>query len=72
MHVNFFIFININNNKKKIDLKLWQASTSGIAYFYSLFLNLHEIIILISITLLLSILSFIYCDLFIANVNEKK
>jgi len=51
-------------------LKLIQSSTTGIAFVYSLFLNLHEIIILVGFSLVVGAISFVSCDTMISRNNN--
>lgn len=49
-----------------------RATSTGIAFFYTLFLDLHEITIIIIIVLCLGIISVFICDLLVAKVDGVK
>lgn len=53
-------------------LKGIQATTTAIAFFYTSYLNLHEIIILVGSSQVLAIIAFLACDLFVAKVDSPK
>jgi len=53
-------------------LKLIQSTTTAIAFIYSLFWDLQQISICMLVSLVLAIISFFVCDLFVAKVDAPK
>jgi len=52
--------------------KFIQSSCTAIAFVYSIFLTIQQIVILISSSLILSVIAFLVCDRFVAKVDPEK
>jgi len=53
-------------------LKLVQSSSTGIAFVYTLFLNLEQVTYIAGGSMVIAIAAFVCCDLFVAKVDGKR